>query len=110
MNICVHEHVSLYWDGVFSMYTNVFTKKSIYIYPLSRIYNTSLTSAYIGVNSCECEYVDHLFIFKLMLSLYIKFYAKMNSTKSCNTKNNSSKIVYLCMFTLCVYTHLLPRG
>jgi hypothetical protein len=41
----------------------VFTKTkyiSIYIYPLSRLHNTSLVSAYFGLDKREC--LEYLFI------------------------------------------------
>jgi hypothetical protein len=43
----------------------VFTKKnlSMYIYPLSRIHNTSLVSAYLGLDKRECEGLEYLFIY-----------------------------------------------
>jgi hypothetical protein len=47
-----------------SMY--VFTKKkylSMYFYPLSRIHNTSFTSAYFGLDKHECECVEYLLLF-----------------------------------------------
>jgi hypothetical protein len=57
-NICVYEHLYLYWVWAFSMNgMYVFTKKkyiSMYIYPLSRIHNTSLASAYFGLDKREC--------------------------------------------------------
>jgi hypothetical protein len=34
----------------------------MFIYPLSRIYNTSLVSAYFGLDKRECEWLEHLFI------------------------------------------------
>jgi hypothetical protein len=35
----------------------------MYIYPLSRIHNTSLTSAYFGLDKRECECLGYLFIY-----------------------------------------------
>jgi hypothetical protein len=35
----------------------------MYIYPLSRIHNTSLVSAYFGLDKRDCEYREYLFIF-----------------------------------------------
>jgi hypothetical protein len=35
----------------------------MYIYPLSRIHNTSLISAYFGLDKCECECVEYYFIY-----------------------------------------------
>jgi hypothetical protein len=50
----------------FSMYSMcVLTKKkykSMYIYPLSGIHNTSLISAYFGLDKRECECLEYLFI------------------------------------------------
>jgi hypothetical protein len=46
-----------------SMY-NIYKKyvhKYLCIYPLSRIYNTSLISAYFGLDSRECKCLEYLF-------------------------------------------------
>jgi hypothetical protein len=60
----LHEHVCLYWVWVFSTYSMyVFTKKkytSSVIYPLSTNRNTSLISAYFGLDKREC--LEYLFI------------------------------------------------
>jgi hypothetical protein len=61
-NICVHEHVCLYWVWVFLCYNMyVFTKQSIYvsINPLSRFHNTSLISSYFGLDSRECKCLEY---------------------------------------------------
>jgi hypothetical protein len=34
----------------------------MYIYPLSRIHNTSLISAYFGLDKRECKCLNYLFI------------------------------------------------
>jgi hypothetical protein len=61
-NICVHEHVCLVWAlSMYIMY--VFTKKkyiSMYIYPLSRIHNTSLISAYCGLDKRDSECLEYM--------------------------------------------------
>jgi hypothetical protein len=36
----------------------------IYIYPSSRIYNNSLTSAYFGLDNRECGHLKYLFIYE----------------------------------------------
>jgi hypothetical protein len=63
-NVCVHEYVCFYWVWAFSMYSQyVFTKKkyiSMHIYPLSRIHNTSLVSAYFGLDQREYECLEYL--------------------------------------------------
>jgi hypothetical protein len=35
----------------------------MYIYPLSRIHNTNLVSAYFGLDKRECECLEYLFIY-----------------------------------------------
>jgi hypothetical protein len=40
---------------------------SIYIYPLSRIHNTSLMSANFGLDKRECECLEHLFIINIYI-------------------------------------------
>jgi hypothetical protein len=39
----------------------------MYIYPLSRIRNTSLVSAYFGLDKRECECLEYLFLLFLLL-------------------------------------------
>jgi hypothetical protein len=43
------------------IYLYVFTKKKC-INPLSRIHNTSLISAYFGLDRRECECLEYLFV------------------------------------------------
>jgi hypothetical protein len=63
-NICVHEHVCLYW--VFLCIICMYLQENvILVYPLSRIHNTGLINAYFGLGSHECgplEYSFYLFI------------------------------------------------
>jgi hypothetical protein len=35
----------------------------VYVNPLSRIYNTSLISAYFGLDSRECKCLEYYYIF-----------------------------------------------
>jgi hypothetical protein len=52
-NICLHEHVCLYWVWVFLCIICRYEQKkfiSMSIYPLSRIHNTCFTSAYVGID------------------------------------------------------------
>jgi hypothetical protein len=56
-NICVHEHVCLYWVWVFLCNICIY-KKNEYN-PSSRFHNTSLISAYFGLDSCECKYLEY---------------------------------------------------
>jgi hypothetical protein len=78
-SICVHEHVCLYSVCVFSMYSMyVFANKgiSMYIYPLSRIHNTSLVSAYFGLDTRECECIEYyLYLLKSSITsnIYLLF-------------------------------------
>jgi hypothetical protein len=57
--------ICLCWVWAFSMYSMyVFTKKryiSMYIYPLSRIHNTSLVSTNFGLDKRECVCLEYLF-------------------------------------------------
>jgi hypothetical protein len=47
--------------SMYNMY--VFAKKiKVCIYPLSRIHNTSLISAYFGLDSRECECLEYLYL------------------------------------------------
>jgi hypothetical protein len=41
----------------------------MYIYPLSRIHNTSLISAYFGLDKRECEGLEYFFIIILISKL-----------------------------------------
>jgi hypothetical protein len=67
------------WTSLFvldiSMYNMyVFTNKkyiSMYIYPLSRIHNISLGSAYFGLDKRECECLEYLFIYLCMFIRYL---------------------------------------
>jgi hypothetical protein len=57
-NICVHEYVCLYCVWTFSILCMYLQKKkyiNMYIYPLSRIHNTSFVSAYFGLDKRGCE-------------------------------------------------------
>jgi hypothetical protein len=51
--------------GVSIYNMNVFTKKctKVCINPLSRIRNTSLISAYYGLDSRECKCLEYLYLF-----------------------------------------------
>jgi hypothetical protein len=63
--ICVHKHVCLYWVWVFLCIICMCLQKKckqVCIYPLSRIFNTSLISAYFGLDSRECKCLEYLFI------------------------------------------------
>jgi hypothetical protein len=58
--------------GVYIYNKYVFTKNCIkYINPLSRIHNTSLISAYFGLDCRECKCLEYLFIYR-----YIYMYDK----------------------------------
>jgi hypothetical protein len=52
-------------------YVCIYKKKyiSIFIYPLSRIHNTSLASAYFGLDKRECGCLEYLFIYILLSSI-----------------------------------------
>jgi hypothetical protein len=49
---------------------------SMYIYPLSRIHNTSLTSAYFGLDKRECECLECLFIYLFMCQMEVAGHRK----------------------------------
>jgi hypothetical protein len=82
-HICVNEHICLYWAWVFQCIICMFLqKKEVYIYPLSRIHNTSLISAYIGLDSRECKCLE--FFFKIqryrlntLISIIVRFIIMM---------------------------------
>jgi hypothetical protein len=50
-NICVHEQVCLYWVWVFLCIICMY------------LHNTSLISAYFGLDSRECKCLEYLFIY-----------------------------------------------
>jgi hypothetical protein len=60
MSVCIG-------SGCFLCITCMYLQKkkyiSMYIYPLSRIHNTSLTSAYSGLDKRECDCLEYLFTY-----------------------------------------------
>jgi hypothetical protein len=43
----------------------------MHIYPLSRIHNTNLVRAYLGLDKHECESLEYLFIYLFTTSYFI---------------------------------------
>jgi hypothetical protein len=73
------------------MYNIYVFQKYMYIYQLSRIHNTSLVSAYFGLNKRECQcleyvfYLLNLFIMEkgLQKGLHLRSFSTKKKSKSC---------------------------
>jgi hypothetical protein len=48
----------------------------MYIYPLSRILNTNLVSAYYGQDKLECECLKYLFIYYLFITCLLMAFVR----------------------------------
>jgi hypothetical protein len=71
----------------------------MYIYPLSRIHNTSLVSAYFGQDKRECECLEYLYLF-----IYVSFIIIIISSLQSTAGRKPLQLLAISMFT---YTLLI---
>jgi hypothetical protein len=66
----------------------------MYIYPLSRIHNTSLVSAYFGLDKRECECLEYISAWKL-IKIIVKILTLLVLTKIRNgVKERTCMVVF----------------
>jgi methionyl-tRNA synthetase len=83
-------------------------KIKVCINPLSRIHNTSFTSAYFGLDKRECESLEHLFTF--IIRLLMTPSADYSETKLINVANSELADTLGNLASRCCGSALNPRG